>query len=74
VRLVEWPVWGEFPTVWAIATRDIAAGEEVFVDYGRIYWTQKARVSSDCHLMEEFYRPSAEILSGLTPQLPIRID
>ena len=24
---------------WVISTRDIAAGEELFVDYGRWYWT-----------------------------------
>ena len=31
---------GKIPQVWIVAKRPIKAGEEIFVSYGRSYWTQ----------------------------------
>jgi hypothetical protein len=74
VRFCEVLLWGQFPTVWAVASRDVEEDQELFVDYGAQYWRDWTAASSDRYLMGAFYRKTSAILNGLAPRFPLVVD
>lgn len=74
VQFCEVLLWGQFPVVWAVASRDIQSGQELFVDYGAQYWQSASVASVDRYLMDAFYRKTSAILDGLAPRFPLTVE